>query len=281
VHVAMTEEKFTRCPGCRTVFRVTSAQLALREGQVRCGHCRTVFDGTARLIRLAPDSAPPPEDEANGPLTVTLRSAHALEPVTADAAVSGEHAAADAAKAGSPPEQRVDYDQRFAWDRPRGRSRATTLAYLAGFLLLVALFAAQLGWHYRDLLAAHFPAARSLLDRMCAVAGCTIKPLRDIGWLSIDASDLQADPAHKGLLILTATVRNRAPYAVAYPHLELTLTDGQDAVVVRRALAPSDYVGATLDAVKGIPGNGEVAVRLYVDASATVQSGYRVYLFYP
>lgn len=277
----MTEEKFTRCPGCRTVFRVTSAQLALREGQVRCGHCRTVFDGTARLIRLAPGSAPPPEDEANGPLTVTLRSAHALEPVTADAAAREARATADATKVQRPPAQHVDYDQRFAWDRPRGRSRAVTLAYLAGFLVLVALFAAQLVWHYRDLVAAHYPATRATLDRMCAVAGCTIKPLRDIGWLSIDSSDLQADPAHKGLLILTATVRSRAPYAVAYPHLELTLTDAQDAVVVRRALAPADYVGATLDAGKGIPGNGEVAVRLFVDASATVQSGYRVYLFYP
>ena len=281
MHVAMTEEKFTRCPGCRTVFRVTAAQLALREGQVRCGHCRTVFDGAARLIRLAPGNVPPPEDEANGPLTVTLRSAHALEPVTGDAATHATRATSDAAKDGEKPEQHVDYDQRFAWDRPKGRSGTATLAYLAGFLLLVALFAAQLGWHYRDLVSAHLPSTRPLLDRLCAIAGCAIKPLRDIGWLAIDASDLQADPAHKGLLILTATVRNRAPYAVAYPHLELTLTDGKDAVVVRRALAPADYVGATQDAGKGIPGNGEVAVRLFVDASATVQSGYRVYLFYP
>ena len=41
----MAEEKFTRCPGCNTIFRVTPPQLALRAGQVRCGHCRTVFDG--------------------------------------------------------------------------------------------------------------------------------------------------------------------------------------------------------------------------------------------
>ena len=51
---AMAEEKYTRCPGCATVFRVTPAQLALRAGQVRCGHCRTVFDGIAQQISLAP-----------------------------------------------------------------------------------------------------------------------------------------------------------------------------------------------------------------------------------
>jgi len=50
----MAEQKFTRCPGCKTIFRVTPAQLAMRGGQVRCGHCRTVFDGVAALLSLAP-----------------------------------------------------------------------------------------------------------------------------------------------------------------------------------------------------------------------------------
>ena len=50
----MAEEKYTRCPGCKTVFRVTPQQLAMREGQVRCGHCRTVFDGASELVSLAP-----------------------------------------------------------------------------------------------------------------------------------------------------------------------------------------------------------------------------------
>src|SRR5258705_9366251 len=44
----MPEEKYTRCPGCATVFRVKPEQLALRDGQVRCGHCKTVVDGVAQ-----------------------------------------------------------------------------------------------------------------------------------------------------------------------------------------------------------------------------------------
>src|SRR6266536_1575048 len=78
----MAEQQFTRCPGCKTIFRVTPQQLAMREGQVRCGHCHTVFDGVAGLLSLAPRPLDEPElDEAAlGPPTVTLRSAHALEP---------------------------------------------------------------------------------------------------------------------------------------------------------------------------------------------------------
>ena len=288
----MSEEKFTRCPGCRTVFRVTPAQLALRDGQVRCGHCRTVFDGTANLISvLRTMPAASPADEGTGPLTVTLRAAHALEPAPPGSAGGAPEPAAPPAVAPRPstpgpampatPEEEIDYDHRFAWDRPQRRSRATAALYLVALVALAVGLVAQGVWHYRDAIAAHWPSTRPMLTRLCAAAGCTIRPLREIAWLSIDASDLQADAAHKGLLTLTATVRNRANHAVAYPHLELTLTDAQDNVVVRRALAPPEYAGGTVDVASGIARNGEVAVKLFIDASATTQAGYRVYLFYP
>jgi hypothetical protein len=70
--------------------------------------------------------------------------------------------------------------------------------------------------------------------------------------LSIDASDLQADPAHRGLLDpdrhhpQSRAVRNRLSAS------ELTLTDAQDQVVVRRALAPADYASGTADTAAGI-----------------------------
>src|SRR6478735_340916 len=82
----MADELFTRCPGCKTIFRVTEPQLALRAGQVRCGHCRTVFNGREELIALdAPALDEQEQDElAKGPPTVTLRSAHALDPPPPD-----------------------------------------------------------------------------------------------------------------------------------------------------------------------------------------------------
>ncbi len=39
------EQLATQCPHCRTQFRVTMAQLELRDGQVRCGACREIFNG--------------------------------------------------------------------------------------------------------------------------------------------------------------------------------------------------------------------------------------------
>ena len=58
-------------------------------------------------------------------------------------------------------------------------------------------------------------------------------------------------------------------------------TDAQDRVVVRRALTPADYAPGTADLQFGIRANGEVVVKVFIDASAASQAGYRLYMFYP
>lgn len=40
----------TQCPGCQTVFRVTSAILRAAHGTVRCGRCETQFDAIEQLL---------------------------------------------------------------------------------------------------------------------------------------------------------------------------------------------------------------------------------------
>jgi predicted Zn finger-like uncharacterized protein len=368
----MAEQKFTRCPGCGTVFRITAAQLALREGQVRCGHCRAVFDANDHFVALDADrdeDDPGLQDElAMGRPTVTLRSADALQPApggiaaastavdvaTADAEAAGvadtppiavppvdvppvdvppvdeapvdeapvdeapvdeapvdeapvdalgvdapalegthesasvdEHpaeATADKPSAEAPAPidiGQMDRGARFEWKKPRPRVEHSPLVAGATIALLLIALGLQAVLEYRETLVAHVPAMRPVLAGACGLLGCTIGPLRDTAALSIDASDLQADPAHRGLLLLTATIRNRAAYALAYPYVELTLTDASDQVVVRRAFAPADYAGGTADPDLGIAANGEKLVRLFIDASATAQAGYRLYLFYP
>jgi predicted Zn finger-like uncharacterized protein len=351
----MNEQVFTRCPGCATVFRVSPAQLALREGQVRCGHCRAVFDANDHRLSLdgsTHDDTEPPDELAAGRPTVTLRSADALLPVQAtavprmdrdetlhrpganapppamDAAESAAPPLTDTDKSAAPPATDTDKSapppatdkdksattppvgnqapsaaspttdiagsttpadtdavglraDRLEW-KPRKplHERPRTLYGLALAALVIAV-GLQAVLEYRDALVAHVPLTRPVLEGACALFGCTVGPLRDAAALSIDASDLQADPAHRGLLKLSATIRNRASYPIARPYLELTLTDASDRVVARRAFGPGEYAAARADSTRGIPGNGEDVVTLFLDASETSQAGYRLYLFYP
>ncbi|MEJ2380363.1 MAG: DUF3426 domain-containing protein [Gammaproteobacteria bacterium] len=69
---------FTRCPECKTVFRVTDQQLDAAGGRVRCGHCAAIFnardslaDSAAELQqrdtpRVEPDNATAPADAEPG-----------------------------------------------------------------------------------------------------------------------------------------------------------------------------------------------------------------------
>lgn len=50
----------TRCPNCRTSFRVTDAHLSAFEGKVRCGRCAFVFDALQHLQGEAVPAKPAP-----------------------------------------------------------------------------------------------------------------------------------------------------------------------------------------------------------------------------
>src|SRR6185295_8914475 len=164
-----------------------------------------------------------------------------------------------------------DYAARFSWQEKPARRWLPGWVYATAVPVLVLLLAGQAMFHFRDAIAAHWPGTKPALIKLCLAAGCDVRPLQEINGLSIEASDLQADPAHKGLLILTATIRNRTPYPLAYPYLELTLSDvqkqtQQDIVVVRRAFAPKEYMSGAADLGSGLPGNAELNVKLFIDA---------------
>jgi predicted Zn finger-like uncharacterized protein len=299
----------THCPSCHTHFRVHAEQLAARAGQVRCGRCSRVFDALEHLVE---ESAPARASSATEiPATVSAISAAAepgFEPAPAPkyAAEAQEPAAAEdaglraaTARAGAEiSETAVPAPARTAGTETGTASGANTFDFgpiaaagpavqarrwpwLLGALLLLLALIAQAAYVYRSALVVLFPQAKPHAAALCATLGCELPLPRRIELLSIEASDLQADPSHRGLLILTATIRNRAVYPIGYPHLELTLTDAQDQVVVRRALGPAEYASGTANVAQGIAPNAEVPVKLFIDASATTQAGYRLYLFFP
>ena len=82
----------TRCPHCRTTFRVVQDQLKLRGGLVRCGACKEIFNGTENLLRPIEATAnsaqsPAPEASATLPVAVHVPAPAAVE-VTPAAAPS-------------------------------------------------------------------------------------------------------------------------------------------------------------------------------------------------
>ena len=241
----------TRCPSCATAFRVQPMQLSAQGGRVRCGKCGGEFDGVAALVADGPD-----------PLL--------LEP-------SPQLGLFDPARR-LPQAQLDEADVPAFLAEPPPRRGA--LWWALGALLAASALIVQGGYRYRTEIALFAPALRASLDAACRRLGCEVSLPRRADLMSIDSSDLQADPRRDGVIVLNALLRNRAGFPQEFPALELTLTDEADRPVLRRVLRPADYVDRAR-ATQGIAAGAETSLRVYLDSSRSRATGYRLYLFYP
>ncbi len=140
----------------------------------------------------------------------------------------------------------------------------------------------QLAIGARHWLAAWVPPLRPAIAAAFAPLGLAVEPPRDLGALTIESFELQA-AGSEGLFAASALLRNAASHPVRWPSMELTLTDGAGAVVVRKVLSPRDYLaGAGADVLdRGIGTGGEFAVRVALQGRDIAPTGYTVHLFYP
>ena len=151
---------------------------------------------------------------------------------------------------------------------------------LAALLLALAL-AGQLVFRFRSEIAVTLPSLRPALELLCRALDADIPLPRHVELVSIETSDLQTDPARGNLLVLNATLRNRANYGQAYPSLELSLTDTQDAAIARRVFAPAEYLPAKIPAGQPFAANSDIGVHLWIEAREISAAGYRLYVFFP
>jgi hypothetical protein len=185
----------------------------------------------------------------------------------------------DASLAAESGEPAIDY---FA--PRRGRSRSLGLALspgawaAAGVLSMLLLAQALLGW--RDTIAARVPPLSPVLSAIGAPFGLGISPPREIGALTIESFELQAAPT-PNLLQLTALLRNRRGHLVAFPAMELTLTDSAGSVLVRKVIVPDAYLPDAAVASRGLGERSEWPIRLALEHRGLQPTGYSVALFYP
>jgi predicted Zn finger-like uncharacterized protein len=304
----------TRCPACGTVFRVVQDQLRVSEGWVRCGRCAEVFDaskslsdietgeprrgfdGVGRALEAPPPAPamawmgstasqpvyppeparePEPEPKAGEP---AVDEAVVVQDATATPAMDDE-ASDPRAEPGDRPSFVVQAERAERWRQPRVRA-ALMATILLGALGLVG----QVGYVYRDLAAARFPALRPGLEQACLALGCTVGPARAIDSLAVESSGL-VRVERSNIYRLTVALRNRAGIEVALPALDVSLTDSQGRVIARKVvrLAELGAQQATLGAGRELALQGTLqAAAASAGAPATEAiAGYTIDLFYP
>ncbi|RMD80566.1 MAG: DUF3426 domain-containing protein [Gammaproteobacteria bacterium] len=255
---------FTRCPHCATVYPISAGQLRAAGGRVRCGRCGRVFQALDELAdepgalwarpprpasRSVPPSSPSPGPAAGAPKTAG--------PEMGGKKMGGR-------ETGPPAEERA---VALLLEPPaEGAGRPREEAGWGWVLLnaaLALLLLAQVAYAERGELAQR-PAWRPWLEMLCAAAGCSLPPRRDLQRLVLEERRVEADPRRPGVLVVEALLANEAGFAQPYPLLELRFTDLQGRLVAGRRFRPREYLPPRLrpgEATRAFLGPGQ-AVRL-------------------
>ncbi len=278
----------TQCPACSTRFKVAQEQLDAYHGMVRCGRCQTVFNAIEHLY----DDGPSPQLDL--PIMREEAAPEELATTTAAPEIKADTAITSNEELPGPPlasETAQEPDTESSREEPPAEEEEFLAAVqkekgprwpwaIAGFLLLLLLLA-QASYFFRVELAARLPGLKPALVTYCGLLDCQVTLPRDADLMSIDSSDLEADPDHANAITLTAVLRNHAPYAQAYPDLELTLNDLNDKPVARRTFRPAEYLQKGSNEKQGLAGGRELNIELHLDTADLKPSGYRLLLFYP
>ncbi len=191
--------------------------------------------------------------------------------------------AASAPQTGAAPEVSFvrDAKRKAFWKKP-------LVSALLALLSLVLLAALLLQWllQQKDTLAAMDARLTPFLQALCEPLNCQIRPLRHIESLVIDSSSFKKTAPD--VYRLTFVLKNTSTYALEIPSLEITLTDAQEQVLVRRVLAPGEFSASanTLAARAELPGVITLKVGSErpegTPAAALLPiTGYRILAFYP
>lgn len=151
---------------------------------------------------------------------------------------------------------------------------------ITGSCILFAAAVLQGIYVFRNQLGGLFPQAKPLLTQACNLVGCHISLPAQISAVSIESSELQTVANNGDMFVLTTLLRNNSTTPQEWPHIELTLNDGNEKPLLRRVFRPSDYVAGE-EIRQGFGPSSERTARLAFQLQQIKASGYRVYLFYP
>lgn len=267
----------TRCPACRTLFKVAPDQLRISEGWVRCGQCDEVFDASAQLL-------PNPLGATLEPRVTDSMPGHPDDelPVESKLAPEQEQEQEQELLTQEPERPAAPGDVSFLHDQANSslghRPLPRAIYFLLGLALLLSL-SGQIVFHERDRIAAARPGLKPLLLAFCSVLNCTLSPLRNIESITIDSSSLVKlqEDAYR----LNFTLKNTAATALAIPAIELTLTDSLDQPLVRRVFLASELGVKSETLAVGIEWSASLAVAVVPAVLPGPVAGYRLFAFYP
>ena len=228
---------YTQCPECLTIYKIAADVIGQGHGSARCGHCAAMFDVLRSLVDTLPDETP-----EQLPL-------HRIDSVPPQLTVPALRPQGDQQSLLFNPDERM---RRPSTPRPatpafaRGSNGAYRAAlnwpWLLGAAVLALSLLVEIGYAKR---APLFDDARvrPWLDKACETLGCRLPLRREPSRLALLSRDIRPHPSVPNGLIISASLRNDAPFAQAFPDVEIVLSDLDENRIAMRRFHPQEYLG--------------------------------------
>ncbi|KAB8057914.1 DUF3426 domain-containing protein [Janthinobacterium sp. FT14W] len=205
-----------------------------------------------------------------------------VEPTLADQVAQAAAVPPESAVAAEAAQLPADDDEPAFVTRGRRREqsgKALRVAMALGSVALLLLLFLQVMTTFRNPLAAQFPQWKPTLVALCKLSGCQVDLPAQIEALSIEQGELQT--IKEQTFSYVSLLRNQSRSVQAWPSIELILNDANDKPVLRRVIAPRDYLPATIDVSTGFAPRSEQIIKLYFALDQLTASGYHIAIFYP
>jgi hypothetical protein len=147
---------------------------------------------------------------------------------------------------------------------PSAPARAGARGRLAWSLVALLALAGLLAQVWRSELPrlAADPQSRPLAERLCALVGCALPELRDVGRIRSQRLVVRSHPERADALRVDAVILNRAPWDQPFPDIELRFSDLTGSTVALRRFHPDEYLGGEMAQVRTMPSGRPVQIAL-------------------
>lgn len=206
---------FTRCQACHTVHPVNAAVLAQGGGRYRCGKCHKTGNALEALFDEWPQARQQGAPAGDLPeLGLALSLGPGEEP-----------------QAGTRSEET---------DTPRSKPLLRAVWIIAAVVLAVIITLNLARFLQQPL--TDTPWLQSTLVRLGMRQAPPQAPFRALDQIKLLSRELKAHPFRPDVLLLTATIVNRAAQSQAYPDIDVTLLDIHSRQLARQLFKPADYL---------------------------------------
>ena len=237
----------TRCPQCKTQFRLTESQIDVADGYVRCGSCESVFNVYEVVSQATIDN----EYQQSLPNIDKTDTEQEIEDKAVTEQAYTDQAPDTIGEDTITPHLTEELNNNYpeeSCNKLRGKthntySNASTIIWSVGILILITTLFIEYAWFNRNEIA-QSPEIQTQLNKICQQYDCKNLSLRTPSQIELVSRNIFSHPKEKNALLVNLSIKNNANFSQPYPKIKIDFSDVRGSLIASRSFLPIEYLSS-------------------------------------